>query len=1008
MNRGKGILTFIACLFAMMVQAGPIGRDAALKTAAAFMQAKGLSVSQTAAPAARAPRKSAAQQDASCYYVFNADGARGFVIVSGDDRTVPVLGYSLSGSFNPDSIPDNMRAWLQGYADQIEALDASGAEASAADTASAGGVPRMAMSTQVIEPLLTVTWNQGTPYNDYCPLYSPTGERCVTGCVATAMAQVMYYHRWPAATTAEIPAYTTTSYGLAVDAVPAGSVIDWDSMQADYDWHSYTAQSAKAVAELMQYCGTALTMDYGPSSAGGSEIQSANVSPALKKYFGYDENIYCAVRSDYSIAQWNSLMLQELSAGRPVVYGGESTGGGHCFVIDGYDGNELFHVNWGWGNNGSFNGYYVLSVLNPYNNDGVGASSSSDGYSMNQDAIVGIQPAGASNPITRPAASTNQLITQDLHVEGTYVVCSFWNYTEEAGSFYFGFFTKDSNGNLAIQRMTYTDFLPPNYGFVNRGVDVSSLNLSEGTYRMYAIGMKDNWEDLFTGGVTWKENEYVLITVAADGSLTLEQYPTIDLSISDVTLPDSPRVGTEQKIVATVSNNGDEYNGKFYIFAQAASDTSPSLIMRTGAAIPEGGSMDVEIYFTPQTAGTNKILIATDQDCANVVGSFDLDVKENDIPQAELFISNAWLESGTPMTNNEVILTVTVTNTGGDFSGPIYAGVGLSSDEYLNVIGSEVVDIPSGGSVNITYSFTPTVAGEYIFGLATLKDGALTMFADLYFDVVDPIPSAGLEVQSLDLNNTPMVNRESEFNVTIAATTGDYKGPLYAFIASDAEFEAGEWHEVMYQEVDILSGGSVSLDFAYTFAEDGEHWVWLSADESGEYPITERFSFDVAPAPALKLTSYVLPDNPRVNATLHVKAVLTNYGSPYSGTLRVMAALGDVTLSDIYSQEATVDAGDSVTVEFDVTPSRADTYHFFLFADYKYAGNFDMEVQPLSDLLGDIDGNGRLDVTDVTLLSKYISDGRGEGLLVGNADLNGDGRINVTDVVVLARLISNQ
>lgn len=999
MNRGKGILTFIACLFAMMVQAGPIGRDAALKTAAAFMQAKGLSVSQTAAPAARAPRKSAAQQDASCYYVFNADGARGFVIVSGDDRTVPVLGYSLSGSFNPDSIPDNMRAWLQGYADQIEALDASGAEAAAADDSDG---PCKVISDNPIEPLLQSTWNQGAPYSDNCPLAS-TGERCVTGCVATAMAQMMYYHRWPKTTAITIPAYTTSSYGFSVEGIPAGTPIDWDNMQADYDLYQYTEQSGRAVAELMQYCGASIEIDYGPEATSGF---SSKVPIALKEYFDYDESAYCASRSNYTIAQWNSLILTELTNNRPVVYSGQSTGGGHSFVVDGYDGNGLFHVNWGWGWGGYNNGYYVLSVLNPYNTDGTGASSSPDGYSMDQNAIINAQPSGSANP-TQTVLNANQMTTKNMRIDGTVVMCDFWNYTGSESNSYLGYFTKDSYGKLAVQAYYHPDPLPANYGYVGVPIDISSLNLTEGTYRLYALGLKDTWSDLFTGGVSWEETHYVLITVAADGSFTLELHPVVSLEVADVMLPENPMTGVLQTIKVTLSNKADEFNGTLYFF-DSVSDDTPTYIMKTGAAIPEDGSMDVEIYFTPQTAGTHKILIATDQDCANVVGSFEMDVKENDIPQAELFISNAWLESGDPVVNNEVTLTVTVTNTGGDFSGPIYAGAALSSEVSIPVEEVAVADIPSGGSVNITYSFTPTVAGEYIVWLATLENGALTAFDGLSIDVTDPMPSAGLEVQSLDLNNTPMVNRESEFNVTIAATTGDYKGPLYAFIASDAEFEAGEWHEVMYQEVDILSGGSVSLDFAYTFAEDGEHWVWLSADESGEYPITERFSFDVAPAPDLKLTSYVLPDNPRVNATLHVKAVLTNYGSPYSGKLRVMAALGDVTLSDIYSQEATVDAGDSVTVEFDVTPSRADTYHFFLFADYKYAGNFDMEVQPLSDLLGDIDGNGRLDVTDVTLLSKYISDGRGEGLLVGNADLNGDGRINVTDVVVLARLISNQ
>ncbi len=327
------------------------------------------------------------EKQVSGLYVFNVANNGGFVIVSNDDRTAPILGFGESGHLDPDNMPSNMRAWLQGYADQIAWLQKQEAQGLLVKQNGQRKAPRRVgtHSTEAIDPLVTCQWNQRDPYNNQCPDYSE-GKKAVTGCVATAMAQVMYYHKWPQDATTTIPAYTTGSYQINMPELPA-TTFDWANMIDVYE-DPYTDDQATAVATLMLYCGQSVEMDYGPSSG----ASSYSVADALRNYFDYNPTTtQCVVRSYYTAAQWADMLYHELKNDRPVVYGGASSGGGHEFVCDGYkyeNGQDYFHINWGWG--GTSDEYYLLSTLNPYE-QGIGGSSTRDGFHYGQDAIIGIQ-----------------------------------------------------------------------------------------------------------------------------------------------------------------------------------------------------------------------------------------------------------------------------------------------------------------------------------------------------------------------------------------------------------------------------------------------------------------------------------------------------------------------------------------------------------------------------------------------------------------------------------------
>lgn len=350
-------------------------------------------------------RLKSAAQTVVPFYVFSSD-KQGYVVVAGDDRSIPILGYADEGTFDPNNIPPNMQKWLEGYkADIRYAIEnnivASPEIQSEWQTLKSGSRLKSQKSTSAVAPLISTKWNQSPIYNLLCPLDNKAGERTVTGCVATAMAQVMKYWNYPAIGTG-FHSYNHSAYGT-LSANFGSTTYSWGEMPNQLASSSSSAQK-DAVATLMYHCGVSVDMDYGISSAGGSAayvISSASgvthcTEYALKTYFGYKTSLQGIKKASYTQSNWIALLKSELDANRPIVYAGFGDGG-HCFVADGYDNNNFFHFNWGWG--GSYDGYFALNALNP-GSGGIGGGSYS--YNDGQQALIGIEPAsnGGSTPQT--------------------------------------------------------------------------------------------------------------------------------------------------------------------------------------------------------------------------------------------------------------------------------------------------------------------------------------------------------------------------------------------------------------------------------------------------------------------------------------------------------------------------------------------------------------------------------------------------------------------------------
>lgn len=346
---------FIVAMLAALVlplKAASVDEASAQNLAASFLKSRahGKLMSSGASLRVAHVEKSATNADEADFYVFNESAGKAFVIVSGDDRAKVILGYG-EGAFDMDKLPCNLRYWLNEYKRQIEWMRTH--EQGDAVSRTKFKRSRAGLSMSDIEPLLTCQWSQGEPYCDECPMYE--GELCVTGCVATAMAQVMYYWKHPDELPA-LPSYVTESYGITVTALP-GTRLDWDNMRDTYfSYDNYTEEQGAAVARLMRYCGQACYMNYSPWASGAHEEDQLT---ALIR-FGYNPKASCLDRDDYSDEEWDQLLMENLSQGYPVLYTGSSNEGGHAFVLDGYQ-DGLYHVNWGWA--GYYDGYFALDAM---------------------------------------------------------------------------------------------------------------------------------------------------------------------------------------------------------------------------------------------------------------------------------------------------------------------------------------------------------------------------------------------------------------------------------------------------------------------------------------------------------------------------------------------------------------------------------------------------------------------------------------------------------------------
>lgn len=614
MKNNRLLLFAGSLLIPMVVMAGPRSFQQAKAIAEKQAALLGVTIDQKAMTKARKQgSKGEITLSQESYYVFPNANSKGFTIVSGDDRLPEIVGYSSQGSYDENNLPEGFISFMKAYQNLYNKVNLGDAEALknlAEIKAWRNKKNASAETSSAVAPLLgNIEWDQTSPYNNMCPRYDSV-HVAATGCVATAMAQVMAYYKYPKQLKADIPGYVNRWNGIPME-IPTitreEGVYDWDNMLPKYNKEANATQQQKdAVAKLMYHCGAAVQMNYGPESA-------ASVSASkLAKYFGYDADLMMDLnRSTFSLDKWMQIIDTELAAGRPVLYGGQASDGGHQFICDGKDGEGLYHINWGW--SGSQNGYFDLSLLNP-EKGGTGSGNSTEGYNRLCSMTIGIAPDNG--VVDAPLATVPDIkamnygfleTTTKDHRMNPDEAFDFWldyglgNQTYQAFSGYaaLGILQKDGSYRIVSQKARINVDPIPGEGMISV-VDVN-FRVNEafevGTVTLCPLYSKD--------GENWTLCDVPSSFPSVMLKITKTKMDVISPLTAQVTGPEKLETGAYGTFQVTLSNLSDlEYFGYIDVsFSDKAERENASLARELYVSVPAHGSVTRTFNLLPKQAG---------------------------------------------------------------------------------------------------------------------------------------------------------------------------------------------------------------------------------------------------------------------------------------------------------------------------------------------------------------------------------------------------------------------
>lgn len=577
----KSVLTTLVYLFSIMLTvAAPVDEQSARKLAGDFLREKMPVTRSSNTEITRAETGVADGADAGIY-VFNA--VNGFVVISADDALPAVLAYSYGAPYDADKAPEAMKQMLSAYHHAVT---------------STFKTRSIVPTHQNISPLIKTQWDQEEPYNGMCPDHSPTG------CVATAIAQVMYYQKFP-------------------------NTYDWDKMKTAYNYTD-TGEAANAVALLMADVGEKVFMDYGKDNSAASLADGAE---ALRYDFGYSETTEYVERDCYTAQSWDELLYNELANSRPVIMGGQSMSpageGGHAFVIDGYEVKEgvgYYHVNWGWG--GRSDDYFLISVLNPHYQY-VGGYAGTSGYSYEQNAVIGIQPA------VTPMKKTTRFSLRKCYIKedkDTYdrtspiTVCfDAWNISKPKVARRFDYAVALYKDRELIKILSQGNFETPIPHTNIRTVTTKPMSIGNdipnGKYQIRILCRENDTFDW-----TWAQQSaarYVELTVG-DQQMTTATYGYNEeykgdnpFTINAVEVGGSKKVGEPLIIKINLTNNHMPNNTPIFLWGNASIAEGADKYQCLGGGgsnLSPGETGELVLEYTPQRGGEFKFMLNCDSE----------------------------------------------------------------------------------------------------------------------------------------------------------------------------------------------------------------------------------------------------------------------------------------------------------------------------------------------------------------------------------------------------------
>lgn len=593
----KRILSIVLLISAFSISARDISSYEAASIASSFLghQSHQVLPSGDSRPVKLAKKLSAGGHTTPIYAF--TDGAE-YVLVSGStDSRAQILGYG-DGNFDYNNMPEAMKWWLDEYTAQMSV---------AGNATETTAIPRVISGDNnpaEVAPLLgDLAWNQTEPFNLLCPEIN--GKRTVTGCVATSTAQVMRFYNYPA--TGE-GSWSYTANGITLSADFADSTYDWEQMPLRYTSSSTETQNM-AVAKLMKDVGIAVSMKYGTSESGAMTISTI---PALTENFGYDKGTRIQERSFFGLLLWEETLRNELAAGRPVIYSGQSAEGGHQFVCDGYNADGYFHFNWGWG--GMCNGYFLTSALVP---ESAGAGGFIDGYNFNQSIITGIQPAVDSHDTSWGETLLGQTYDSadgynyNIRVAGI-------NFQKGTANIEFGLMAADSDMPLieasrivSLQTVSSATHVSARGSgamsattLINNTLycdPVEQFNLADGIYYVFPVARpagSDRWEIVPMGAT-----QTVCIQVDG-GEVSVVEPGQGQLTLDAIEFPQSLTIGTTTDIDGIISVRNDEFNNTLGLIIRSEAGDTLGMAATQLLDIPANSSIDfnLPVVIPPITA----------------------------------------------------------------------------------------------------------------------------------------------------------------------------------------------------------------------------------------------------------------------------------------------------------------------------------------------------------------------------------------------------------------------
>ena len=764
----RRILLNIACIMnALAAQAAPVTANQAQHAAMAFLDSKAATrgADATVAIGQAVALKKDVNGHPLCYAV-NIGQGNGFVLVSGSDLTDDIIGYSDKGVFDENQMPAAMRAWLENYTEFIRQAEVSGMDSRRATT-------RRTATKTPIAPLLKSTWGQAEPYNEKCPQLPGHAKPSLTGCTITAMAQIMYYYQWPKTATPAIPGYTfkyddsnDVEQSYSTSELPSVT-FEWDKMYSSYN----NNEDGSAVAVLMQYLGQASRAKYmleGTSASGYSALK------AMQQYFGYDKGARVVWRNECTYDAWIDMLYEELQAKRPVMFSGTTTAGSHSFVVDGYDYDDYFHVNWGWG--GGSDGYFKVLMMNP-KEQGDGGNADDEAYSMDQVAFFGVQPdKGGSDTapltLTLLSASLYRLSegTPNWDIEGNesvsplydtgycvYPAVELRNYNNAEANFDVGLRLVNDDGTLSrdytweVKELSNRKFEINEYYSDRIGAFLDldprqDATLTDGKYKLYFLSK----EHTATEWQLCKNADKTYIELTLDHANQQMKAQLVDngakLKVESLTFNKAKlMVDVPVDISIKLTNTGKStYSNDLFFSGKYAGEEDN--VLRTGSTvdIAPGETREALMTWIPKKAGEFNYIVCNN--AGGTVGSGTVSVQEKDFSDNLTLTATATIRNADDqyrITGNIALFDITLTNTNTqDYHGIVelythYFKADADTSHFSECCYREVV-VPASGKLALVMESKPLAGyASYGFGLTysigdSAKDVRLPMDGETY------------------------------------------------------------------------------------------------------------------------------------------------------------------------------------------------------------------------------------------------------------------------------------